>query len=70
MGCLLRVCQGVVPVAVGYSGPGWHAGDLAPNGEAVLQLGPVFGCGHQVAAGSEIGRYPAECGEEYLCVPR
>ncbi|CAM5657967.1 hypothetical protein SPILM97S_00195 [Streptomyces pilosus] len=39
----------------GLGGPADDAGDLVPDGEADGHLGTVVVCGHQVAAGSEVG---------------
>ncbi|GAA3484775.1 hypothetical protein GCM10018966_093070 [Streptomyces yanii] len=50
----------------GRGGPADSAGDLVPDGEAVADFGSVVVCGHQVAAGSEVGRDPAERGQEPL----
>jgi hypothetical protein len=56
VGGMLRVRRCVVGPVVGpCSEPGGHAGDLVPDGEAVLHFGAVGGGGHQVAQGRKWG---------------
>jgi hypothetical protein len=57
-GCL-TVRRGVVGPGAGLGsgrgGPAVDAGDLLPDGEADGHFGAVVRCGHQVAAGPEVG---------------